>query len=160
MLSPEVTVLKADQLDQIDTSKSFIFWSHIGVGAVTLLTEQFASAGYHVFRIISPIFSDYDLFSLPMPGGAFAEQKWISELRSIRDSGKKLVLMFDEISQPTKASLDVFDKAVVERVFSSIKLNDDDIVLGVGQIGSDGHLVDTFIPNETLSFVEHYVFSR
>jgi len=160
MLSPEVTLLKADQLNQIDTSKSFILWSHLGVGSCTLLMEKFSSDEYHVHRIISPIFSDHDLLSLPMVGGAFAHQKWLSDLAEIRASGKKLVLMFDEISHPSGCSAETFTNAIINRVLGHLPLDPSDIVLGIGRIDNDGSMVDEFIPNEALLAVEHYALNR
>lgn len=160
MLSNEVKVIKADQMGQIDTSKSFILWSHLGVGSCTLLMEQFGSDEYHVHRIISPAFSEYDMLSLPMLDGSVAEPKWVAELASVRESGKKLVLMFDEISNPSKASSDTFKRAVVNRMFGKMTLHPDDVVLGIGRIDTDGHIVDTLIHDKVLTTVEHYAITR
>ena len=130
-------IAKIHSLSQIPNLSNYIFWSRPGNGTLHCLNNHFDSSEYLVHRIITPHISPLDLKPLPVLGQHGEVSHVISNefqdiLKSRDVDGKKLVLIFDEISNATEAGANVLYNAAIHRKFGDIELNDDDIVICAG----------------------------
>lgn len=130
-------IAKIHSISQIPDLSNYIFWSRPGNGTLHCLTNHFDADEYFVHRVITPNISSLDLKPLPVLDQQGSVSYFIpnklSDIQTARDvNGKKLVIIFDEISNATVAGANALYDAVFYRKFGDIALNEDDIVICAG----------------------------
>lgn len=154
--------MQASFLDRINKNVGFVVWSGIGTGSLATILDYFDKPEYQVQRVIMPRVSNDTFMVMPVLDANKQIGQYISNemqaIKTARDtSGKKLVLIFDDLSSSTVAGSRAFYDAVINRKFGGIDLNDTDIVLAVGSLDSEGNMINNVIPQMLLNKVSHYV---
>lgn len=152
---PSITPENLISLVSVNLSSGipFIVWSERGIGKLTLLTSVAESAGFHVIRLSSNIMDALDF------GKCDADFQWkssfVKDVEDARKDGKKVAILFDELSAATDAAYEAFSKGVLFKEVGAIKLEDGDIVFGSGLVDSNGNFVNKLI-YPVINRVAHY----
>jgi len=160
MNAKNIPTVQADFLDKINLNVSSVVWAGAGTGALATVVNHFDKPEYHVQRVIMQRV-DYETFMAPPVLG---DDKKIShhisnEMKAVDKAreGKKLVLIFDDLSSSTVAGSRAFYDAVVNRKFGGMDLKETDIVMAVGKLDSEGNMINDVVPMPLMNKVAHYV---
>lgn len=160
MNNVKIPTVSADFLNTINTSIPFMVWGRPGYGMLHHVKSHFETSDYHVHRVIASNVSPSDVDAIPVlteTGVAFKEANWLSGLNNIRDvDGKKIVLIFDDITSSSASGAKVFSKAVMHREVLGFTLAEDDIVVGMGMLDSNGSPMDSLVPSIIYNHMVHY----
>jgi hypothetical protein len=160
MNAKNIPTVQADFLDKINLNVSSVVWAGVGTGALATVMNHFDKAEYHVQRVIMPRVDHETFMVLPVIGENQKISHYVSdEMQAVEKAreGKKLVLVFDDLSSSTVAGSRAFYDAVVNRKFGSIDLKETDIVMAVGKLDSEGNMINDVVPMPLMNKVAHYV---
>ena len=160
MINEKIPTVSADFLNNINMSIPFMVWSRPGNGTLHHVMSHFDSSAYHVHRIITPQVSTADVGFIPVlleTGVELKEADWLTKLNTIREvEGKKIVLIFDDVSSATPSGAEVFGNAVLHRETMGFKLAEGDIVVGMGLLDPNGNPFNSSIPRLVYNHLAHY----
>lgn len=160
MINEKIPTVSADFLNTINTSIPFMVWARPGNGTLHHVMSHFDSSVYHVHRVVTPQISGADVGVIPVlleTGIEFKEADWLTELNKARDvDGKKIVLIFDDVSSATSSGGEMFGKAVMNREAMGFKLSEGDIVVGLGLLDPNGNPFNSSIPRVVYNHLAHY----
>jgi hypothetical protein len=146
-------------INNIDKTIPFVVWSRPGSGALAHVMEQFNVLDYHILRISTPVVDESDIlqhFDMkhdehPLPNSIEAARK------DVENNGKKLVVIFDELSFATKHAVFAFNTAFMDREVLGLKLHKDDVILGMGTLDEDNKPLSDTIHFTIYNHLRHYV---
>lgn len=160
MNAKNIPTVQADFLDKINMNVSFIVWAGVGTGTLATVMKHFDKPEYHVQRVIMPRV-DHDTFMvLPVLGDNQKISHYVlDEMEAVEKAreGKKLVLVFDDLSSSTVAGSRAFYDAIVNRKFGGMVLKETDIVMAVGTLDNEGNMINDVVPMPLMNKVAHYV---
>jgi hypothetical protein len=157
MNNQKIKTVKAGFLNEIDTTKGFMVWSRPGNGSVTHIMDHFHQSAYHVTRIATSHIEKSDLLT-PTVDGQLMLANFIEAARQAQEiNGKKLVFIFDELSNASPAGVEAFSKAVLERNVLGLELVDGAVILATGMLDPKGNPFMGDIPRTLYTQLPHYV---
>lgn len=157
MTKQKIQTVKAGFLDNINSANAFVVWSRPGNGSVTHVMNHFPQSSHHVVLIPTSHLDASDLVTPTVDGKALLSN-FIEAARQARESnGKKLVFVFDELSNAAEPGVESFSNAVVKRNVLGLNLVEGDIVLATGMLDPNGNPFNASIPRNIYNQVAHYV---
>lgn len=157
MTKQKIKTVKAGFLNEINTEKAFVIWSRPGNGSLTHVTSHFQQSAYHVVRVPTSQLDSSDLIA-PIVGGELFLANFIESARKARENnGKKLVFIFDELSNASESGITAFSNALFDNNVLGLNIVDGDVLLATGMLDPNGNPFDASIPRNIYNQLTHYM---
>ena len=157
MTKQKIKTVKAGFLNEINTEKAFVIWSRPCNGSLTHVTSHFHQSAYHVVRIQTSYIDSSDLIT-PIVDGKLLLANFIESARQAREiNGKKLVFIFDELSNSAETGITAFSNALLERNVLGLNIVEGDILLATGMLDPNGNPFESSIPRNISNQLAHYM---
>lgn len=145
MTIQKMKTINTKNFNEINLNERIIVWSKIGNGTITFLRKELEALGFYFFEIRA---TEHDL--------SVSDPAMKAKLETIRDNGKKIAFVFDEISHCHENHNNGFQEAVISNRVSGFHLYNRDVVIGSARIDSNGVLMKGHICDDVINYVEHY----
>lgn len=147
--------VKPNFLDVINKQKPFIVWSKPGLGSVHRVIEHFNDDEHCLFVIRMSMVNDADVSDANLWTRVHEEA-----INALSFTGKKLVFLFDDVSNASQTALDVISTMIVERRFITLSLDDHDIVIATGLLDVAGQPINFDLNHPLVDQMTHYVVEQ